>query len=294
MVFPSLILDIIIGGAILGAIYSLIAVGLNLQYGVTRILNVAHGHFLMLGAYFTYFCFALFSMNPFASLIVVGPLMFLIGLIVYTVILRRVVKISRSTEELEFRSLLLCFGLYFVIPGVAMSLWTANYRGYEVPLLGTINIFGAVFELNRIVIAFISIVINVILYLFLRFTKIGLSMRATVDQQQGAQLVGVNIHNIYAVSFSLGILLSAWAGTLISIIYPTISPFMGTPYTLIALVLVILAGIGSFKANIVGGFVLGYLTYTTMRVIHPALTLVVVYSVLILILLIRPTGLFSR
>ena len=272
MVSPSLILDIIIGGAILGAIYSLIAVGLNLQYGVTRILNVAHGHFLMLGAYITYFCFAIFSMNPFASLIVTGPLMFLIGLIVYTVILRRVVKISRSTEELEFRSLLLCFGLYFVIPGVAMSLWT---------LLGTINIFGAVFELNRIVIALISIVINVILYLFLRFTKIGLSMRATVDQQQGAQLVGVNIHNIYAISFSLGILLSAWAGTLISIIYSTISPFMGTSYTLIALVLVILAGIGSFKGNIVGGFVLGYLTYTTMRVIHPALTLVIVYSVLI-------------
>jgi branched-chain amino acid transport system permease protein len=119
-------------------------------------------------------------------------------------------------------------------------------------------------------------------------------MRAAVEQPEGAQLIGVNIFSICAMSFSLGILLAAWAGTLISVLYSTINPFMGTPYTLIALMLVILAGIGSFKGNIVGGFAFGYLTYITMRVIHPALTLVVVYAVLILILLIRPKGLFAR
>ena len=289
-----LTLDIIIGGAILGAVYSLVAVGLNLQYGVTRILNVAHGEFLMIGAYLTYFCFTLFRMNPFASMIVVGPFMFLIGVLVYTVLLRGMVKSSKSGEELEFRSLLLCFGLTFVIQNLAMVLWTANYRGYEVPSLGMVDIFGVSFEINRIIIALISIIINVFLYLFLRFTTAGIAMRATVDQPEGAQLVGVNIFNICAMSFSLGILLAAWAGTLISVLSSTINPFMGAPYTLIALVLVILAGIGSFKGNIAGGFVFGYLSYITMRVIHPALTLVVVYAVLILILLIRPKGLFAR
>jgi len=287
-------LDILIGGAILGAVYSLVAVGLNLQYGVTRILNVAHGEFLMIGAYLTFFCVTLFGMNPFASMIVVGPLMFLIGFLVYTLLLRGVVRSSRSGEELEFRSLLLCFGLFFIIPNLAMVLWTANYRGYQAFSLGMIDIFGVTFEINRIIIALISIVINVSLYLFLRFTKAGIAMRAAVDQPEGAQLVGVNIFNICAMSFSLGILLAAWAGTLISVLYLTINPFMGTPYTLIALVLVILAGIGSFKGNIAGGFIFGYLSYITMRVIHPALTLVVVYAVLILILLIRPKGLFAR
>lgn len=289
-----LTVDIIIGGAILGAVYSLVAVGLNLQYGVTRILNVAHGEFLMLGAYLTFFCFTLIGLNPYASIVIVGPFMFLIGYLVYTLILRRMVKTASSGEELEFRSLLLCFGLSFVVQNLAVVLWTANYRGYEAPSLGLFNILGVNFEMNRIIIAAISIAINVILYLFLRFTKLGVAMRATVDQPVGSQLVGVNIFNICALSFSLGILLAAWAGTLISVLSPTINPFMGAPYTLIALVMVILAGIGSFKGNIVGGFVFGYLAYITMRIIHPALTLVVVYAVLILILLIRPKGLFTR
>jgi branched-chain amino acid transport system permease protein len=294
MITPSLFLDIIVGGAILGAFYSLIAVGLNLQYGVTRILNVAHGEFLMLGAYLTYFCFTLLGINPFVSIMIVGPLMFFIGILVYTLLLRRVVRLSKSADELEFRSLLLCFGLSFVIQNLAMVLWTANYRGYEVPSLGLIEIVGVSFEINRILIASISIVINLFLFIFLRFTNIGLAMRAMVGQPEGAQLVGVNINNIYAISFSLGILFSAWAGTLTSVLYSTINPFMGAPYTLIALVLVILAGIGSFKGNIIGGFVIGYLAYVTMRVIHSALTLVVIYAVLILILLIRPKGLFAR
>ena len=289
-----LTLDILIGGAILGAVYSLVAVGLNLQYGVTRILNVAHGEFLMIGAYLAYFCFTLLGMNPFASIVIVGPFMFIIGYLVYTLLLRGVVKTSKSGEDLEFRSLLLCFGLTFVIQNVAMVLWTANYRGYEAPALGMIDLLGVTFEVNRIIIAVISIVINILLYLFLRYTKAGIAMRATVDQPEGAQLVGVNIFNICAMSFSLGILLAAWAGTLLSVISSTINPFMGAPYTLIALVLVILAGIGSFKGNIVGGFVFGYLSYITMRVIHPSLTLVVVYAALILILLIRPKGLFGR
>jgi branched-chain amino acid transport system permease protein len=289
-----LTLDILIGGAILGAVYSLVAVGLNLQYGVTRILNVAHGEFLMIGAYLAYFAFTIIGLNPYLSIIMIGPFMFFVGYLVYTALLRGMVKSSQSGEALEFRSLLLCFGLSFVLQNLAVVLWTANYRGYEAPSLGTANIFGVSFEMNRIVIALISIAINLFLYLFLRFTRIGVAMRATVDQPVGSQLVGVNIYNICALSFSLGILLAAWAGTLISVLSSTINPFMGAPYTLIALVLVILAGIGSFKGNIVGGFVFGYLSYITLRVIHPSLTLVVVYAALILILLLRPKGLFAR
>ncbi len=293
MITLTLFFEILVGGIILGALYSLIAVGLNLQYGVTRMLNVAHGDFLMLGAYITYFSFTLFGINPFASMVVVAPLMFLIALIVYASILQRVVKISKSAEEVEWRSLLLCFGLSFVIQNVAMILWTANYRGYEAPSLGLVNIFGVTFEVNRIVIALISIIINVSLYLFLRFTKLGMAMRATVEQPEGAQLVGINIFMISAFSFSLGAILSGWAGTLIST-FTTLNPFMGSSYTLIALVLVILAGIGSFKGNIVGGFLIGFLAYLTMRVIHSVLTLVVIYSCLIVILLVRPQGLFAR
>jgi len=294
MISPSLFLDILIGGLILGAIYSVIASGLNLQYGVTRMLNVAHGDFLMLGAYITYFSVTLLYLNPFASIIIVGPLMISVGLLIYALIFRRVVTLSRTAGELEFRSLLLFFGLSFVIQNLAMILWTANYRGYEAPSLGSVTIAGVPFEVSRILIALLSILINVFLYLFLRFTKIGLAMRATVDQPEGAQLVAINIYTIFAISFGLGILLAGWSGILVSVLYSAINPFMGVPYTLIALVLVVLAGVGSFKGNIVGGFILGYLAYFTMRVIHSALTLVVIYAALVVILLVRPRGLFAR
>lgn len=257
-------------------------------------LNVAHGDFLMLGAYFTYFSVTLLHLNPFASIIIVGPSMISIGLLVYALIFRRVVSLSRTAGELEFRSLLLFFGLSFVIQNLAVIMWTATYRGYESPALGSVTILGVSFELSRMVIALISILINIFLYLFLRFTRIGLAMRATVDQPEGSQLVGVNIYTIFAISFGLGILLGGCAGILISLLYAAINPFMGVPYTLVALVLVVLAGIGSFKGNIVGGFILGYLAYFTMRVIHSALTLVVIYAVLVTILLLKPRGLFAR
>jgi len=289
-----IVVDIIIGGAILGAVYSLIAVGLNLQYGVTRILNVAHGDFLMIGAYLAYFCVTLLGMNAYSSIVIIGPAMFIIGYLIYSVVLRRMVKTSRSGEDLEFRSLLLCFGLSFVIQNFAMAIWTANYRGYETHSLGLLTIAGVDFEMNRIVIAGISVAINIALFLVLKFTRFGVAMRATVDQPVGSQLVGINIFTVCAISFSLGIVLAAWAGVLLSILSPTINPFMGAPYTVIALVLVILAGIGSFKGNIVGGFVIGYLVYITLRVIHPSLTLVMVYGVLILVLIIKPKGLFAR
>lgn len=289
--FP-LFLDILFGGVILGALYSIIAVGLNLQYGVARILNVAHGDFLMLGAYLTYFCFTLLGINPFLSLIIVGPITFSLGLGVYTLVLRRIVKLSRSKEELESKSLLLCFGLSFIVQNLATILWTANYRGYAASL-GNIEFLGVTFELNRIAIAIISLAINLLLYFFLKSTILGMALRASADHPEGAQLVGINIYTAHAISFSLGMVFAAWAGSLIST-YSTLSPFMGTPYTLIALVLVILAGVGSLKGNILGGFILGYLAYITMRVIHSALTLVIIYAALILILLLRPRGLFMR
>jgi branched-chain amino acid transport system permease protein len=290
----AVFIDILISGAVLGALYALVSVGLNLQYGVTRILNVAHGDFLMLGAYLTYFLFIWTGMNPFSSIIIIGPLMFAVGFVVYTVILRRVVKTSASGEDLEFRSLLLCFGLSFVIQNLAMVMWTANYRGYQVPSLGTVEILGVEFEMTRILIALISVAINVALFLFLKYTRAGVAMRATVEQPVGSQIVGINTVAVCAISFSVGILLAAWAGSLISVISSTINPFMGSPYTMIALVLVIMAGIGSFKGNLVAGFVIGYLSYITLRVIDPALTPVVLYAVLIIVLLVRPKGLFAR
>jgi len=286
-------IGIIINGAILGAIFSLIAVGLNLQYGVTRILNIAHGEFLMLGSYITYIFFSLYGVNPLVSLVISGPIVFILGILIQIVVFRKLVHVSRSAEELESRSLLACFGLTFIIQNVVAEI----FRGTPIisaPYLNvSTDILGEPVPLNMIVVAVMSVIISVVMYLVLRFTSIGLAMRATVEEPAGAQLVGINIFKIHAVSFGIGALLAALAGSMLVMIYSNITPYIGPQYTFIALAVIILGGMGSFIGSLVGGFLIGYVYYASLT-IDALITLAVVYSFLIILLIIRPKGLFGR
>lgn len=286
-------LDIIVGGAILGALFSLIALGLNLQYGVTKILNVAHGEFVMLGAYMTYlFSSLVLGLNPFVSLLISALLVSIVGLVAQTAIFRRIVNISQSAGELEFRSLLASFGLVFVIQNVVRLTFGATPIG--VPYLyETVSLLGEKFQLNMIVSAIVSVVIALIMYFVLRFTRIGQAMRAAVEEPTGAQLVGINIGRVHMLSFSIGALLSAVAGSLLIMIYTNITPYIGPEYTFIALSIIVLGGVGNYVGCMAGGFLIGYITYVLLKW-EPLLRLVVVYMVLIIILVIRPKGLFGR
>jgi len=287
------VLDIIVGGAILGALFSLIALGLNLQYGVTRILNVAHGEFVMLGAYMTYlFSSLILGLNPFVSLLISTLLVSITGLLVQIAIFRRIVNISQSSGELEFRSLLASFGLVFVIQNVVRLTFGATHIG--VPYLyETVTLLGEKFQLNMIISAVISVVICLILYFILRFTRTGQAMRAAVEEPVGAQLVGIDIGRVHALSFSLGALLSAIAGSLLVMIYTNITPYIGPEYTFIALAVIVLGGVGNYVGCMAGGFLIGYITYALFKW-EPLLRLVVVYIVLIIVLVIKPRGLFGR
>jgi branched-chain amino acid transport system permease protein len=287
------VLDIIVGGAILGALFSLIALGLNLQYGVTKILNVAHGEFVMLGAYMTYlFSSLVLGLNPFVSLLISALLVSIVGLVAQTAIFRRIVNISQSAGELEFRSLLASFGLVFVIQNVVRLTFGATPIG--VPYLyETVSLLGEKFQLNMIVSAIVSVVIALIMYFVLRFTRIGQAMRAAVEEPTGAQLVGINIGRVHMLSFSIGALLSAVAGSLLIMIYTNITPYIGPEYTFIALSIIVLGGVGNYVGCMAGGFLIGYITYVLLKW-EPLLRLVIVYIVLIIILVIRPKGLFGR
>jgi branched-chain amino acid transport system permease protein len=289
-------LDIIIGGALWGAIYSLIAIGLNLEYGVTRILNVAHGEFLMVGAYVTWFFFTFYGVNPLVSLVISGPAVLVLGVLIQVIVFRRLVHLSASGEELEFRSLLACFGLMFIIQNVVASIgrlakWPPGGIGTHY-LYETIDLLGQRVQLNLIVAAVLSMIIGVLMYILLRSTRLGLAMRATVEDPTGAQLVGINVLKVHAVSFGLGALLSALAGSMLVMIY-SLTPFSGPPYTYIALAVIILGGMGSFIGSLLGGFFIGYVYYTTLT-IEPLLPMAIVYIFIIIMLIIRPKGLFGR
>jgi len=290
--FPSLFFEVLIGGLVLGLLYSLVSAGLNLQYGVTRILNVAHGEFLMLGAYTTYFLFILFGVNPLISLLVSGLVSLILMLALYSGIFRIIIKRSSSIEELEMETLLTCFALSFIFQNTAVILFSANERGY-IYASQLISIAGIPFALNRIIVAIASSVINFVIYAFMRFSRVGTALRAMVSEPIGAKLVGINASRMYMLSLLLGCILSAWAGSLISMMF-AITPFIGSNYLMIALVATVVGGLGSFIGGIISGIIMGYAVYITMRVISPSLTSLVLYIVLILILLLKPRGLFKR
>jgi branched-chain amino acid transport system permease protein len=275
-----------------GAMFSLISVGLNLQYGVTRILNVAHGEFLMLGCYITWALFSFSGVNPLVSLVISGPIVFALGILIQMVVFRRLVSGSKVAEELEARSLLACFGLMFIIQNVVAAI--ASTTPITVPYLNvSVDILGRAFALNMVVVAVVSIILSLVMYLLLRFTSLGLAMRATVEEPAGAQLVGIDTLKIHAVSFGLGALLAALAGSMLVTVYTNIGPFIGPQFTFIALAVIILGGMGSFIGSLLGGFIVGYVYYTSLT-IAPLLTFAVVYSCVIILLIIRPKGLFGR
>jgi branched-chain amino acid transport system permease protein len=286
-----MLIDIIILGAIWGALYSLIAVGLNLQYGVTRILNIAHGELLMVGAYVTVVLFVNFGANPLLSLVISGPLVFVLGILIQVGVFRRLVHVSRSAEELESRSLLAAFGLSFIIQNVLALIFGATPVG-PIGQIIPVEFLGEKFLFNTIAAAVISIIISLIMFLVLRFTSIGLAMRATVEEPVGAQLVGINIYKVHALSFGLGALLAAVAGSLLVTIR-SLGPFYGANYTFIALAIIILGGMGSFIGSLLGGFIIGYIDYI-MTTVQPLLAYAAVYLFIIIVLIIRPKGLFGR
>lgn len=246
----------------------------------------------MLGAYVTYIFFTSYGVNPLVSFVISGPTVFILGILIQTAVFRKLVHVSKSAEDLESRSLLACFGLTFIIQNVVATIFGSTPIGASY-LNVSVDILGERFPLNMIVAAVMSIIISLVMYLLLRFTSIGLAMRATVEEPTGAQLVGINIFKIHAVSFGLGALLSALAGSMLIMIYSNITPYIGPQYTFIALAVIILGGMGSFIGSLVGGFCIGYVYYVSLE-IDALITLAVVYTFLIILLIIKPKGLFGR
>jgi branched-chain amino acid transport system permease protein len=287
----STILDITIGGLLTGGIYALTAVGLNLQYGVARVLNIAHGEFIMLGAFATYWLYTLFGINPLVSLAIGGPIVFIIGFLIHNTLFQYLRSSSESIGAFEGRSLLASFGLLFIIQNIALLSWGPEIKGY-VYLAEPVNIFGTIFEANRLVALLFAVAIGSAFYLFLVRTRIGKAIRAAAQDPETAQLMGVNIHRMLGLCFGLGALMAGLAGSLISMMFE-ITPHMGLPYTVIALIVVVLGGLGSIPGSFIGGLILG-LIGSIVTYIDPGLSMVAYYMIFILLLLVKPTGILGK
>lgn len=285
------ILDIVIAGLLMGGIYALIAVGLSLQYGVARVLNIAHGEFIMLGAFISWSLYTIFGINPLVSLAICGPLVFIIGFILYRTLFTSLRNSSASPAAFEGNSMLASFGLLFIIQNVAILIWGADIKGYSY-LAFSVSFGGAKFAANRLVTLGVAIIIGLVFYLFLARTRLGKAIRAAAQDPSAAGLMGVNINQVLALCFGFGALMAGLGGTLISISYQ-IQPTMGLEYTVIALIVIVLGGLGSIPGSFIGGFLLG-LVGSIVTYIQPGLSLVAYYVIFMLMLLVKPTGILGK
>jgi branched-chain amino acid transport system permease protein len=286
------IIQIVFSGLIMGGIYALIALGLNLIYGTMRLLNIAHGELIMLGAYITYWLYRFYGVSPLFSMVIVIITLGFIGLFVCKIIFLPIIKTSKSVTIVESDSLLIFFGLSIIFSNVASLLWTSNIRGYSY-MTKVINVFGVPLMWNRLLALGISLVICIVCYLVIQKTMIGKAIRALIQDKEGAQLVGINTNFIYIISFFSAFAFAGLAGCLLSMFYE-ISPFMGMPYTIIAFIVIILGGLGNIFAGLIAGFLLGLFENIGISITSPGLRPILSYSLFVLVILFRPEGLFSR
>ena len=285
------ILDVVIAGLLMGGIYALIAMGLSLQYGVARVLNIAHGEFIMIGAFITWSLYTIVGINPLVSLAICGPIVFIIGFILYRTIFTRLRDASASPAAFEGSSMLACFGLLFIIQNVAILIWGADIKGYSY-LAFPVNFAGTVFAANRLLTLVFALLIGSVFYLFLARTRLGKGIRAAAQDPAAAGLMGVNIKQVLALCFGFGALMAGFGGTLISMSY-NIQPTMGLEYTVIAFIVIVLGGLGSIPGSFIGGLLLG-LVGSIVTHIEPGLSLVAYYVIFMLLLLAKPTGILGK
>ncbi|MEK6245058.1 MAG: branched-chain amino acid ABC transporter permease [Pseudomonadota bacterium] len=279
-------------GLITGGIYALVALGLNLQYGLMRIMNISHGEFLMLGAYLTWLAHTVFGINPVVFLPVVAIVLFAVGLIVYRLCFRRIARTSPSVEAIEARSLLIGFGLMYLVQNAAYLIWGADMRGYSF-LSDPVEIAGARFAGNSLLAFGFAVAASFAMLALLRWTMLGKAVRAMMQSPTGAQLVGIDTRVLHPMVFGAGLALAGVAGALLSMVYE-ITPGMGEPYTVTALIVITLGGLGSAAGCLAGGLLLGLVEAFGMHFTSPSLKMLLSYGVFIGVLLARPKGLFAR
>ena len=284
--------ELIASGVITGGVYALVALGLNLQYGLMRILNVAHGEFLMLGAFVTWTAFTLLQISPLVMLPVTFALMMALGLLVHRLVFRRLTRTSPNLDVFEARGLMVCFGLMFLVQNFAQMAWGGDLRGYDFHS-EPVAIGGAQFAANKLLLLALALAISGALIIWLRLTLMGKAVRALMQSPTGAQLVGIDTERLHPLMFGIGLGLSGVAGCLLSMAY-TISPSMGEPYTVTALIVITLGGFGSMTGSLVGGLALGVIEAIGTDLTSPSLKALLSYSVFIAVLLWRPNGLFKR
>jgi len=285
-------LELIASGLITGGVYALVGLGLNLQYGLMRILNIAHGEFLMVGAFLTWMATTSFGVSPLLMVPVSFAVLMAVGMLVHRLTFRRLAATSPNLDIFEARGLMVAFGLMFLVQNFADAVWGGDLRGYDY-LTEPVHIGGSQFAANKLLLLALSLSFSIALIVMLRLTLLGKGVRALMQSPTGAQLVGIDTARLHPLMFGVGLGLSGVAGSLLSMAY-TVSPSMGEPYTVTALIVITLGGFGNMGGALAGGLALGVIEALGMHFTNPSLKALLSYAVFIGVLLWKPNGLFNK
>jgi branched-chain amino acid transport system permease protein len=245
----------LVSGMLVGSLYGLAAMGLSLVFGVLKILNVAHGELLMIGGYVTFWAFQKYGIDPILGVFLVVPLLFFIGVVLHMGLFRNVVQYEE--EHRIKNSMLIGFGLTLVFQALAIELWTADEQSVTTSYsLEAFEVAGLRFPLVRLAPLVVGIILVVLMQWFLKKTYWGKAIRATAENWQSASLTGINIRQVYLLTFAIGTALAGLAGTLVVVGF-SINPSIGLQWTLKALIVVVLAGLGSIPGTFLAGIFLG-------------------------------------
>jgi branched-chain amino acid transport system permease protein len=287
-----MLLDFLIGGLVVGGIYALIAIGLNLQYGVARVLNLAYGEFLMLGGYAAFFGFMRLGFPPLVTAMVGIPVAFGLSWLLFRYVLHPLLARTPDPGKREVDSILSTFGLLFLLQGMALVAWTGNDQEYSYLVGEKYDLFGTAIEKNRLIVVIAALVLSAAVFAFLRYSSPGRAMRAIASSPHTAPLVGIDVRKYSAVAFATGASLAAVAGILLSS-FRTVNPTMGAEYTLNALIVIVMGGIGNVAGGLVAALILGLAQTLANMLGQSALGTVIVFAAFAAVLLWRPQGLFG-
>jgi branched-chain amino acid transport system permease protein len=285
--FQTLVFGLFVGG-----IYGIAAMGLALVFGVLKMLNIAHGELVMLGGYASFWVFQAYGMDPFVSLAVVIPTLFLLGLALDRTVYRHIIRLHG--EEKIKNSLLVSFGLTLVLQNLAQWLFTADERSIQVAYAGDgLNLMGVAMPYTRLGSLVIALIVTLGLNYFLHRTYPGKAILATAEDFEAAELAGININRVYMMTFALGAALASIAGTFVTVTYG-LTPSIGVIWTLKALIVIVLAGTGSILGAFPAGILLGVVEALSGAFIDATYRETIGLVIFLLVLILRPQGLFAR
>ena len=287
----DLFLMAVISGILLGVIYGLIGIGMNILYGVMRVVNFAHGEFMMLGAYLSFTLSCYFGLNSIQSIPIVMPLLFVMGTVLYKLFYARI----QRSDDPELASFLAFFGVSLIITSIILLIWKADPRGIPFPFSKISITMGTIFlPMGRLISAGICIATILLLSLFLYKTYTGKAIRAIIENRDAVSILGIDVQHVSTLVFGIGLAIVAITGCLVTLSFPVITPVQGQTYTYIAFLVIVLGGLGTPLGALIGGLVYGLAESLSSVFMPVAWSPVVAFVILVFMVMVRPQGILGK